>query len=305
MRFFDKKTVILLVAVLTVFLLATSAARGKYQFLWMENLVTLTLSPFERTLSWAGTTVRSWFEAVGHVAMVYRENEQLRTEIEELRQQDINTNEVLAENLRLQAILNYKAGATQFDFVVAKVIGRDPSTWSEAIVINRGSAEGIEKNMTVVTPQGLVGTVSQVFTHTAKIQLLLDSRSAVGAIVQRPESRVAGIVEGNGINHIAPHMINLARDADVVEGDVIVTSGLGGIYPKGIHVGEVLEVINDEGGLLKYAVLKPAVDFNRLEEVMVIVRSREPAPLPYVPAKPQINQQTPGAATIPQGAVKP
>ena len=89
---------------------------------------------------------------------------------------------------------------------------------------------------------------------------------------------MTGIVNGSGENPPAPRMVNLARDADVVKGDRIVTSGLGGLFPKGIMLGEVADVVNDEGGLLKYAVLKPAVDFSRLEEVFVLTQAREPAP---------------------------
>ncbi|MBP2662491.1 MAG: mreC: rod shape-determining protein MreC [Firmicutes bacterium] len=89
---------------------------------------------------------------------------------------------------------------------------------------------------------------------------------------------MAGIVEGSGINPQNPHMVNIARDADIIKSDKIITSGFGGIFPKGLLVGDVVDIVNDEGGLLKYAVLKPAVDFDRLEEVLVIVRSREPLP---------------------------
>jgi hypothetical protein len=96
--------------------------------------------------------------------------------------------------------------------------------------------------------------------------------------------QVSAIVEGNAAKPLSPKMVNIARDADIIKGDKIITSGFGGIYPKGILLGEVTDVVNEEGGLLKYAVLKPAADFDRLEEVAVIVRSREPAPAPPAPA---------------------
>jgi len=95
---------------------------------------------------------------------------------------------------------------------------------------------------------------------------------------------VAGIVQGNKDDKMMARMVNIPRDADVVEGDQIVTSGFGGVYPKGLAVGIVDRIDNDEGGLLKYAVLKPAVDFQKLEEVAVIINSREAPPAPLVPA---------------------
>jgi rod shape-determining protein MreC len=290
-RFFFKKAVILTVAVLTVFLLATSAARGKYRFDFSERFVTIVLAPVEYVASQVGYVVRQAGASTGQIVNVYRDNQALRAENEQLHQSYIDTTEILAENARLRAMLDYKKTAPQFDFVIASVVARDPGTWTNIIIINRGTAQGITKDMPVVTPQGLVGNVIQAYSGTAKVQLVLDPRSAVGALVQRPESRVAAIVEGSGARPLSPRMVNLARDADIIKGDKVITSGFGGIYPKGLLIGEVVDVVNEEGGLLKYGVLKPAVNFDRLEEVLVIVRSREPAPAIPAPAPAAGTQQ--------------
>ncbi len=265
-------------AIVTVFLLANFAARGAYQFSFAERLIVSILSPLDTILARVGYGLRDATSLTGGLFTVYRDNQTMQAEIEQLRQNELNVAEIMAENIRLRAMLDYKNGVSQFDFVTATVIARDPGNWTNIILINRGSSDGLTKDMPVVTPQGLAGNVVQVFANTAKVQLVLDPRSAVGSLVQRAESRVAAIVEGNGVNPMSPRMVNLARDADIIRGDKIITSGFGGIYPKGLLVGAVVDVINDEGGLLKYAVLNPAVDFNRLEEVMIIVRSREPAP---------------------------
>ena len=278
MRLLNKKAVILVVAVITVFLLAISAAQGKVKFAFSERLITTILAPVEYAASKVGYSFRNVGSAAGEVVAVYSENQALKLENEQLKQASLNITEIMAENERLRTMLNYKQGASQFDLVTATVIARNPETWASTIVINRGTADGIAKDMPVVTPQGLVGNVVSVYSNSAKIQLILDPRSAVGSLVQRTESRVAAIVEGNSANKLAPRMVNIARDADIIKGDKIITSGFGGIYPKGLLVGEVTDVVNEEGGLLKYAVLKTAVDFGRLEEVFVIVRSREPAP---------------------------
>jgi rod shape-determining protein MreC len=299
-RFFNKKAVILLVAVITVFLLAGSSERDKNKFPFLERVITSGLAPIESAVSKLGFSFRQVGSSAGQLITVYRDNQALKAENEQLRQSNFNVTEIMAENARLRAMLDYKTKAPQFDFVTAKVIARDPGTWTSTIVINKGTADGIAKDMAVVTPQGLVGDVISVFNNTAKVQLILDQRSAVGTLVQRPESRVAGIVEGNAANPLAPRMVNIARDADIIKGDQIITSGFGGIYPKGLQVGQVTDVVNEEGGLLKYAVLKPSVDFDKLEEVLVIVGSREPvARMPVVPQKPS-NTQAFSAA--PQGA---
>ena len=162
------------------------------------------------------------------------------------------------------------------------------------IVIDRGTLNGIQNDMPVVTPQGLVGRVVEAGPNSSKVQLILDPRSSVGTIVQRAESRVTGIVQGDMDNPTMPQMVNIPKNADVVEGDVIVTSGFGGIYPKGIIVGLVSSLKNDDGGLLKIGVLESAVDFQKLEDVMVITASREAPPEPI---KPPV--QTPGTETDP------
>lgn len=287
MRLVHKKAVILAVAVLTVFLLAVSASRGKYHFPWSERIVTVALAPAEYVLTKVGYGVRQAGTSTAELFSVYRHNQVLREENEQLRRAMIDNTEIMAENVRLKTLLDYKKAAPQFDQVLAAVIARDPATWTNIVVINRGTAHGVARDMAVVTAQGLVGSVVQAYGSTSKVQLILDPRSAVGTLVQRPESRVAAIVEGNAGRPLSPRMINLARDADILKGDKIVTSGLGGIYPKGILVGEVTDVINEEGGLLKYATLKPAVDFDRLEEVFVIVRSREPLPPPATQPAPK------------------
>ncbi|BBB89753.1 MAG TPA: rod shape-determining protein MreC [Methylomusa anaerophila] len=296
MQLFHKKAVILIVAVLTVFLLAGSVATGKHQFYFVEQVIITVLAPVEYVLAKVGHSIREAASFTGEIFTVYRDNQTLKAQIEELRQNNINSTEVLAENARLRVMLDYKQAAPQFDFVIAQIIARDPGTWTSVIVLNRGTADGIAKDMAVVTPQGLVGSVVNVYPHSAKVQLILDPRSAVGCLVQRPESRVAAIVEGNGANPLAPRMVNLSRDADIIKGDKIVTSGYGGIYPKGLLIGEVGDIVNEEGGLLKYAILRPAVDFDKLEEVFIITRSRKP-----IPTLPPQGGQTPSPVQ-PKGA---
>lgn len=297
MRFFYKKAVILTVAVITVFLLAISASRGKYQFTFSEHLVTVVLAPVESVVAKLGYGLRQAGASTGQIWNVYRDNQALRAENDQLRQNTIDVTEIVAENARLRTMLDYKKTAPQFDFVTASVIARDAGTWTSTIVINRGADSGITKDMAVVTHQGLVGSVVQAYSTTAKVQLILDPRSAVGALVQRPDSRVVAIVEGNAAKVAELRMVNLARDADIIKGDKIITSGFGGIYPKGLLVGEAVDVVNEEGGLLKYAVLKPAVDFDRLEEVLVIVKSREPIPVPQSATPPGQPPAAPKGAT--------
>jgi rod shape-determining protein MreC len=140
-----------------------------------------------------------------------------------------------------------------------------------SIRINIGLQDGVRPNMPLVTPNGLVGHVTEVFSSTSKVKLLVDSTSAAAAMVQRPQSRAVGIIEGLTAPTTGLRLKNLTRDADIIKGDKVMTSGFGGIYPKGLLIGEVADVADDDGGLLKHAIIKPAVDYDRLEEVFVVI----------------------------------
>ena len=276
----NRRTIILWVAVFIVGLLAFTTVKGKYDLKISENVVNTILSPFQSAITSISNATKKIGVISWEMVTVYEQNKMLRSEVEQLRQRDVNVNEIMAENTRLTNILNYKNAVKQFDTAVAKIISYDSSNLTNSITINLGAKDGMQKNMPVITPQGLVGTIVAVYEHSAKVQLILDPRSAVGAIIQRPESRVIGIMQGSvGVQTLAK-MVNIPRDADVVVGDNVLTSGYGGLYPKGIVIGEVVEVTNEAGGLLKYATVKTAVDFYRIEEVLVIVNSREAPPNP-------------------------
>ena len=276
----NRRTIILWVAVFIVGLLAFTTVKGKYDLKISENVVNTILSPFQSAITSISNVTKKIGVISWEMVTVYEQNKMLRSEVEQLRQRDVNVNEIMAENTRLTNILNYKNAVKQFDTAVAKIISYDSSNLTNSITINLGAKDGMQKNMPVITPQGLVGTIVAVYEHSAKVQLILDPRSAVGAIIQRPESRVIGIMQGSvGVQTLAK-MVNIPRDADVVVGDNVLTSGYGGLYPKGIVIGEVVEVTNEAGGLLKYATVKTAVDFYRIEEVLIIVNSREAPPTP-------------------------
>lgn len=276
----NRRTIILWVAVFIVGLLAFTTVKGKYDLKISENVVNTILSPFQSAITSISNATKKIGVISWEMVTVYEQNKMLRSEVEQLRQRDVNVNEIMAENTRLTNILNYKNAVKQFDTAVAKIISYDSSNLTNSITINLGAKDGMQKNMPIITPQGLVGTIVAVYEHSAKVQLILDPRSAVGAIIQRPESRVIGIMQGSvGVQTLAK-MVNIPRDADVVVGDNVLTSGYGGLYPKGIVIGEVVEVTNEAGGLLKYATVKTAVDFYRIEEVLVIVNSRETPPAP-------------------------
>lgn len=280
--------------VASVFCIVFFAAPGRFKTPVSSVAVSTVLAPFQEFVSWVGSQINYVTSSCWEIYTVHEQNKMLRNEVAQLREQNVMANEFAAENERLRELLGYKHAATQFDLLPARVIGREPATWSSMLVINQGTVSGVHENMAVVTELGLVGHVTEAGPNFSKVQLILDPRSSVGTLVQRPESRVTGIVEGDIDNPTMPRMVSIPKTADVAENDIIVTSGFGGVYPKGLVVGRVQVIKNEEGGLLKYAVLEPAVNFQKLEDVAVIVASREKAPQPIMPPA-----QTPGTETNP------
>ena len=148
-----------------------------------------------------------------------------------------------------------------------QVVGQDVSPWFHSVLIDRGRSEGVRSGMPVVTDRGVVGLVTATAPNASRTLLVLDAQSAVDGIVQR--SRARGIVRGQGTDRLAFEYF--VRGDDVQVGDVVITSGFGGVYPKGLRLGEVIEVHAEPARLLHQAVLRPAVDFGRLEQVFVML----------------------------------
>lgn len=273
-----KRIWILILVFLSVFCIIFFSAKNRVSIPLTNGIVTTLLAPFQSLSATISNKGGNLIDTINKIVFVYDENRQLKNEVSALREQNLQGNELAAENQRLKSLLDYKSATKNFDLVVAVVIARDPATWVNNVVINRGSNDGIKKDMPVVTPEGLVGSIIETYPSYSIVGLVTDPRISVGALVQRGDSRVAGIVKGDINKQEDIHMDNLPRAADVQQGDQIITSGLGGIYPKGISIGTVEDVQNESGGLLKYAVVEPAVDFQKLEDVAVVVSSRELPP---------------------------
>jgi len=292
----NRAILILIFVAVCIFGIVFFAARGRFVLPMGNQFVMTAVAPFQRAAAWAGGKIHDISEEIHGVFTVHEQNKMLRHEVEQLRVQNLRASEYAAENIRLRTLLNYKQAATYYDLVACRVIGREASDWTRMIIIDKGSSDGIQKNMAVVTERGLVGCVVEAGPVSSKVELILDPRAAVGTLVQR--SRIAGIVGGDFDNPMRPLMRNIPRNVDVKEGDNIVTSGFGGVYPKGILVGRVQSVQKDSGGLLQYAVLETAVDFEKLEDVAVITVVKGAPPEPEPPPK-----QTPGTETNPASAL--
>lgn len=269
----DRKLVI--VVVITSILLAVLG------YAWKQRtnipFVTVPLervtTPFFYGASQGTEHAKTGIAIIDAVLGLLDDRKDLEEQVAALQQQNLNANEILAENVRLRQMLNYQEQAKQFLMQPARVVLKDYGTWSNTFVIDKGAKDGLAVNMAVVVPEGVVGVVTDVYADSARVQTIVDPRSAVGVIVQRPESRVASVLKGNGSNPSSPTMVNIAKEGDVLVGDTLITSGYGGVFPKGLLVGHVTGLANDPEGFVKNASVETTVDFRKLEEVFVILRS--------------------------------
>lgn len=189
----------------------------------------------------------------------------------ELQGQLVDKDELSQENERLKALLDFKEENPDLTVYGARVTGKSPGNWFNTLTIDRGSEDGVAVDMAVVTDKGLVGRVIEVGGRWAKVLSIIDSQSAVSAIVQR--SRDNGTLQGDTTLYDGEglcRMVYLPQDATVREGDIVITSGLGDIFPKGLPIGTVVSVENEPFAVYKTALIQPGVDFEHLEEVLVI-----------------------------------
>jgi rod shape-determining protein MreC len=204
-----------------------------------------------------------------YIALIHvrRENKVLRDELGRAIYTNQEYREAMAENIRLHKLLQIKE-THKLPTLTAQIIGRDPSLWFRTLTIDRGTSDGIEKGMPVITVEGVVGQILETSRSSSKVLLAHDPNSAVNALVQK--NRVQGIVKGEGSQSY--NMLYILKNADVEEGDIIVTSGLGGSFPKGIPVGTVSSVTKTKRGMFQNITVTPSVNFSQLEYLIVILQ---------------------------------
>jgi rod shape-determining protein MreC len=229
-----------------------------------QTLLTI-LSPAITVTAFAVQGVADVWNGYIDLRSVRLENQQLKGEVAVLKRRLDQLAEQALETQRLQRLLALREDSPA-SLLTARVIGKDATNWFKTILLDRGSLNGVRRNLPVVTPDGLIGRVVEVTPTSSKVQLLTDPVSATGGLLQR--TRVTGIVVGSFAAGARVRYLPLM--ADVVVGDEVVTSGMGGLFPKGIPVGRITAVERKSGALFQEATLQPAADFSRLEEAMVL-----------------------------------
>ncbi len=247
-------------------LLLTLQSPERAEFLHQISLT--VFQPFLQTGQALTRTVRDTSQGVARFWDLYRSHGELVRRVAELEQKQVQMTELEKENDRLRKLLDFKKQIS-YQTLAARVIAWDLAPWRKTVVIDKGSRQGLKKRMAVVNAQGLVGRVIEVAAYDARVILLLDPESRVSALFQ--ESRDLGVVEGDGSSLL--RMIHVDRQTTVKVGDVAVSAGLGGVYPKGIPIGKVETVGTEKESLELYALVRPYVDFSKLEEVLCVASS--------------------------------
>jgi rod shape-determining protein MreC len=234
-----------------------------------EKVIKDLITPLENGVTVVINAVGDTVNPVFSIGSINEQNKNLKRKVSELEAENLLLKEYEYQNLRLRDLLQFKDSVSKdYEIISAAVVARNPSNSFQTVTINRGENDGIQRNMAVVTSMGLVGHVINVSRYSAEVMLIIDNESAVSSLVQI--TRTPGVIEGPADRNGYLKMSHISKEAPLRNKQVIISSGLGGIFPKGLPIGKIVKVEIESNGLEKYALIRPFADFNRLEEVMVI-----------------------------------
>ncbi|MBO7208891.1 MAG: rod shape-determining protein MreC [Clostridia bacterium] len=265
---FKNKFFITLIIVTVLFLvLAFVYNSDSVKAPFLKSVIGTVVKPVQSAFTYTTSGIKNFFGNFESIDKLQKENSELKDTINKLNDRLRKIEGMEAENQRLQSLLELKQSNGQFKYVAANIIYKDYGGWYESFTINKGADDGIKKNDAVVTSDGLVGCVTEVYNDRATVLSIIDSSSSVGATISRTKDNA--IVDGD-MNLKDKNQCKLSfssKKSGIIVGDLVETSGLGDVYPKGILIGKVSE-INDDG---KEIVISASVDFEKIFEVLVIV----------------------------------
>lgn len=231
----------------------------------LGRAVLILVSPFQGHLTAFVQSVKDVWNQYFFLVSTAQENQRLKRELGQHLQQLNHCTETQLANDRLRHLLGFQEEVSR-PMIPAQVVGRDPSPWSKTVIVDKGSQDGVRQGAPVVIPEGIVGVVVEASGRYAKVLLLIDPNSAIDALVQRTRAR--GIVKGGGAGYCVFDYV--LRKHEINVGDTVVSSGLDGVFPKGLRVGRVSEIVRLNAGIFQKVSVTPYVNFEVLEEVFII-----------------------------------
>lgn len=256
--------VILLIAI-NIIALSINKRHGDLPY-GIGRIAIYIIAPFQNAVTHSIRFVKNVWSQYFFLISVAKENENLKKTLYYAIEENEKRNEIELTNYRLRKLLNFKKNIDH-QVLPAEIIGKDPSPWYQAILIDKGKSHGVEKGQPVVIPEGIAGQVTEVLNNYSKVLLIIDQNSAVDALVQRTRAR--GVIKGDSTDRYLFKYV--LRKHDVRIGDTIVSSGLDGVFPKGLRIGYVSEVVKPSSGIFQDVTVAPFIDFEKLEEVLVLL----------------------------------
>jgi len=265
---FSKKMVLIIgvIVLIAVNIIVLSVNSRRYTSFGLERVAISFISPFQELITHAIDFTKDIWQQYFALVSVAKENQKLRGLLNQASENSNLWHETELANVRLRELLDFQKNIAD-RVVAAEVIGKDPSSWFKTVIIDKGKSDGLTKGMPVVMPQGIAGQVIETANHYSKVMLIIDRNSAVDALVQRTRAR--GVLKGESTDQC--RLDYVLRKKDVRIGDIIVSSGADGVYPKGLRIGRVSDVIEHDGDIFHEVFLTPFVDFEKLEEVLVVL----------------------------------
>ena len=260
--------IILTIIILICIVVVTNTDVAKMSYL--ENVVSTIVMPIQNGLTYLKNKIAGNDSFFQNIDNLQKENEELKAKNSKL-EQDLREFEIIkSENETLKEYVNLKDKYQDYESLPAYVINKDIGNYSNTVVINVGKKDGIQENMTVIADEGLVGHVISVTDTTAKVQTIVDTATAVTSTISTTKDTI--IVQGTLDDRTLLKATYIPTDASILQGDSIETSGIGGIYPKGIHIGTIKDIYSTKNITDRYATVEPAVDFSKLATVLVITK---------------------------------
>jgi rod shape-determining protein MreC len=265
-RFF--KVVMVVLALLLGFMIYAISQKGVGVV--TSQIVGAISAPFQKLSSYISETATDFFGKFVNAQEYYEQNQQLREEIAKLREDMVDYDKIKRENEQLKELAGLKEKDSNIQMVAATVVARDPSERFGSFTIDKGALHGIKVRDTVITAEGLVGVVTEVGEVYSKVTTILSPELKIGAMEQRTGE--IGIVTGTVAlsEENSCKLSNLGTDSQIKEGDLIVTSGAGGIYPKGVVIGKAGAIQIEEHGITSYAKVTPVFEIKAVKQVFVI-----------------------------------
>ena len=235
---------------------------------FFENVANKLVMPIQNGLTYVKNKVSGNSSFFTDISNLKTENKELQEKNSKLEQSLRELENIKTENETLKEYLGLTEKYGEYKTIPAYVINKDINNYSKTLIINIGKQDGIEENMTVIADEGLVGHVISVTDNTAKIRTIVDTSSSISCLMSSSKDSI--VCKGTLDSNTEIKAMYIPTDANLVQGDSVDTSGLGGIYPKGIHVGTIKKIVTTKNMTDRYALVETAVDFNKLNTVLVV-----------------------------------